>query len=184
QVEIRQLSVPARTPFAVSLKDISLKVHAGEVLAIAGVAGNGQGELFDALSGECVVADNEAIHIRGKSAGRLGINGRRMLGAGFVPEERHGHAAVPDLPLSDNLLLARNQSDRKAFLSGGGLGVIRHEAVRSAARRICAAMDVRKSGADPVAGSLSGGNLQKFIVSCGLDRQPSVLVVNQPPWRV
>src|SRR5690606_19402386 len=125
QVEIRQLSVPARTPFAVSLKDISLKVHAGEVLAIAGVAGNGQGELFDALSGEYVVADNEAIHIRGKSVGRLGINGRRMLGAGFVPEERHGHAAVPDLPLSDNLLLARNQSDRKAFLSGGGLGVIR-----------------------------------------------------------
>src|SRR5690606_12073960 len=88
------------------------------------------------------------------------------------------------LPLSDNLLLARNQSDRKAFLSGGGLRVIRHEAVRSAARRICAAMDVRKSGDDPVAGSLSGGNLQKFIVGRELDRQPSVLVVNQPTWGV
>ncbi|WP_156034689.1 ABC transporter ATP-binding protein [Pseudorhizobium marinum] len=184
QIEVSALSVPARTPFAVSLKGIDLKVCAGEVLAIAGVAGNGQGELFDALSGEFAVSDNDSIRIRGKSVGTSGINARRLLGAGFVPEERHGHAAVSNMRLSDNLLLARSQSDRSAFLSGGTLSVIRHDAVGAATQRICQEMDVRKSGRDPAAASLSGGNLQKFIVGRELDRQPAVLVVNQPTWGV
>ncbi|TMV18130.1 ABC transporter ATP-binding protein [Rhizobium sp. Td3] len=184
QLEVMGLSVAPRTPFSVALRSISMSVRAGEVLAIAGVAGNGQGELFDALSGEYPVANDEAIYIRGKAVGRTGINGRRLLGAGFVPEERHGHAAVPGMSLSDNLLLARSRSDRKAFLSGGILRVIRGSTIKTAARRISETMDVRKSGADPLAGSLSGGNLQKFIVGRELDRQPTVLVVNQPTWGV
>lgn len=183
-LEARHLSVPARTPFAVALKNVCLKVHAGEVLAIAGVAGNGQGELFDALSGEYPTAEPDAVHIRRQPVGTRGITARRLLGAGFVPEERHGHAAVTGMSLSDNLVLARNQSDRKAFLGGGVLGIIKSAAVRMATRRISEAMDVRKSGEDPPAGSLSGGNLQKFIVGRELDRQPSVLVVNQPTWGV
>ena len=180
----RNLTVPARTPFAVTLKDISFEVKAGEVLAIAGVAGNGQGELFDALSGEFPQADRNSVSIRGVAAGHLGITDRRLLGAGFVPEERHGHAAVPALTLSENLLLARNQSDRNVFLSGGALGIIRHGTLTDAAKRISETMDVRKSAEDPPAGSLSGGNLQKFIVGRELDRQPSVLIVNQPTWGV
>ncbi|MGB3814107.1 MAG: ABC transporter ATP-binding protein [Shinella sp.] len=183
-LEARHLSVASRTPFAVALKEVCLKVRGGEILAIAGVAGNGQGELFDALSGEYPVADASAVFIRGKGAGNLGITARRLMGAGFVPEERHGHAAVPGLPLSDNLVLARNQSDRKTFLSGGVLGIIRHAVVRLASRRISESMDVRKSGENPVAGSLSGGNLQKYIVGRELDRQPAVLIVNQPTWGV
>ncbi len=183
-LEVRNLSVPARTPFAMSLKNISMTVRVGEVLAVAGVAGNGQSELFDALSGEFPVADDAAIRIRGKAVGRLGINGRRLLGAGFVPEERHGHAAVSAMSLSDNLLLARSRSDKRAFLSGGAASIIRYDAIRSAARRICEKMDVRKCGDEPLAGSLSGGNLQKFIVGRELDRQPSVLIVNQPTWGV
>ncbi len=184
QIEVVNLSVGARTPFSIAIRDVNLSVRAGEVLAVAGVAGNGQGELFDALSGEYPVTDNSSIRIRGKPVGRLGINERRLLGAGFVPEERHGHAAVSAMPLSDNLLLARNQSDRRAFLGGGIFGVIRHETVRHATARICQSMDVRKSGENPPAGSLSGGNLQKFIVGRELDRQPAVLVVNQPTWGV
>ena len=183
-LEANHLNAAARTPFAVSLKDVCLKVRAGEVLAIAGVAGNGQGELFDALSGEFPVSDAGAVSIRGKAAGNLGITARRLMGAGFVPEERHGHAAVPGLPLSDNLVLARNQSDRKTFLAGGVLGIIRNAVVRIASRRISETMDVRKSGEDPAAGSLSGGNLQKYIVGRELDRQPAVLIVNQPTWGV
>ncbi|WP_377288691.1 ABC transporter ATP-binding protein [Rhizobium sp. SG2393] len=182
-LEARHLSAAARTPFAVSLKNICLKVRAGEVLAIAGVAGNGQGELFDALSGEYPVDIDDTVQIRGKPVGRSGINARRLLGAGFVPEERHGHAAVSALPLSDNLVLARYHSDRRTFLAGP-LGLVRTGAVKAAARRICEAMDVRKSGADPAAGSLSGGNLQKFIVGRELDRELSVLIVNQPTWGV
>ena len=183
-LEARHLSVPARTPFAVALKNVCLKVRGGEVLAIAGVAGNGQGELFDALSGEYPVADVTAVSVRGKAVGNLGITARRLMGAGFVPEERHGHAAVPGLPLSDNLVLARNQSDRRTFLSGGILGIIRRAVVHIASRRISETMDVRKSGEDPAAGSLSGGNLQKYIVGRELDRQPAVLIVNQPTWGV
>ncbi|EJT05902.1 ABC transporter [Rhizobium sp. CCGE 510] len=182
QLAVANLSVAARTPFAMPLRDVSMTVRAGEILAIAGVAGNGQSELFDALSGEYPVASADAITIRKKHVGNQGITARRLLGAGFVPEERHGHAAVSAMKLSDNLVLARSQSDRKAFL--GLLGIIRHGAVKSAARRISEAMDVRKSGDDPAAGSLSGGNLQKFIVGRELDRQPAVLVVNQPTWGV
>jgi len=184
KLEARHLSATARTPFAVSLKNICLKVHAGEVLAIAGVAGNGQGELFDALSGEYPVATDDVILISDKPVGTRGINARRLMGASFVPEERHGHAAVSALSLSDNLILARSQSDRRAFLGGGPLGLIRQDAVKMAAKRISAAMDVRKSGENPPAGSLSGGNLQKFIVGRELDRQPTVLIVNQPTWGV
>ncbi|APG84465.1 ABC transporter ATP-binding protein [Sinorhizobium americanum] len=184
QLEARGLSVAARTPFAVSLKNVSLKVRAGEVLAIAGVAGNGQSELFDALSGEYPVTDDNAVQIRQRPVGAKNINARRLMGAGFVPEERHGHAAVSSLSLSDNLVLARNQSDKRAFLGGGFLKIIRQGAVKAAAKRISEAMDVRKSGEDPPAGSLSGGNLQKFIVGRELDRQPAVLVVNQPTWGV
>jgi len=184
KLEARHLSASARTPFAVSLKNICLKVHAGEVLAIAGVAGNGQGELFDALSGEYPAGSDDVVRIADKPVGTRGINARRLMGAGFVPEERHGHAAVSALSLSDNLVLARSQSDRRAFLGGGVLGLIRQDAVKRAAKRISEAMDVRKSGENPPAGSLSGGNLQKFIVGRELDRQPTVLVVNQPTWGV
>lgn len=182
QLAVANLSVAARTPFAMPLREVSMTVRSGEILAIAGVAGNGQSELFDALSGEYPVASAEAIVIRKRPVGNQNITARRLLGAGFVPEERHGHAAVSAMRLSDNLVLARSQSDRKAFL--GLLGIIRSGAVKSAARRISQAMDVRKSGDDPAAGSLSGGNLQKFIVGRELDRQPAVLVVNQPTWGV
>jgi simple sugar transport system ATP-binding protein len=183
-LETRKLSAAARTPFAVALKEVTLGVHAGEVLAIAGVAGNGQGELFDVLSGEYTVSDNDAVKIRGKAVGQSGISARRLLGAAFVPEERHGHGAVTSMSLSDNLVLSRNVSDRKAFLAGGALKIIRGSTVTAATKRICEAMDVRKSGEDPAAGSLSGGNLQKFIVGRELDRQPGVMVVNQPTWGV
>ncbi|UVC11140.1 ABC transporter ATP-binding protein [Rhizobium sp. TH2] len=183
-LETRSLSAAGRSPFAVALKNVSLDVHAGEVLAIAGVAGNGQGELFDVLSGEYTVPDNDAVKIRGTSVGRAGISARRLLGAAFVPEERHGHGAVTAMSLSDNMVLSRNVSDRKAFLAGGALRIIRSSTIKAATKRICEAMDVRKSGEDPAAGSLSGGNLQKFIVGRELDRQPNVMVVNQPTWGV
>lgn len=183
-VEVRKLSAPARTPFAVALRDIDLTVRAGEVIAIAGVAGNGQSELFDVLSGEVPVSNADSVRIAGIPAGSMGITARRLMGCSFVPEERHGHAAVPDMNLSGNLMLSRYASDRKTFLSGGWLDLINMGPIAAATKRISAAMDVRKSLEDPPAGSLSGGNLQKFIVGRELDRQPRVMVVNQPTWGV
>ncbi|WP_186307017.1 ABC transporter ATP-binding protein [Mesorhizobium amorphae] len=169
-------------PFSMPLKNIWLSVKAGEILGIAGVAGNGQGELFEALSGEVQQTSADAVRIRGKDAGKLDITGRRLLGAAFVPEERLGHGAAPRMKLSENLLLSRYATDCKAFVGSGGM--VKDGAVYEAAQRIIKNMDVRKSAPDPEAAALSGGNLQKFIVGRELDRQPTVMIVNQPTWGV
>ena len=181
-LEIRDLNRAAASPFAVPLTGISLTVKAGEVIGIAGVAGNGQGELFEAISGEVLQKAAGEVRLRGSDVGRLGITQRRRSGAAFVPEERLGHGAAPTMKLSENLLLSRYRTDAKAFL--GSLGVIRTGAIAKATKRIVDEMDVRKSAEDPEAAALSGGNLQKFIIGRELDRKPAVLVVNQPTWGV
>ena len=181
-LEIRKLSRKPATPFSIPLHDINLDVRAGEVIGIAGVAGNGQGEFFEAVSGEATQQDAGSVRIRGKDAGRLSITGRRLTGAAFVPEERLGHGAAPRMRLSENLLLSRHATDGKAFVGTGG--VVKTGAIDAAAQRIIEVMDVRKSARDPEAAALSGGNLQKFIVGRELDRKPLVMLVNQPTWGV
>jgi simple sugar transport system ATP-binding protein len=181
-LEIRSLSRKPATPFSIPLRDINLTVRAGEVIGIAGVAGNGQGEFFETVSGEVRQQDQASVRIRGKDAGGLTITGRRLLGAAFVPEERLGHGAAPGMKLSENLLLSRHATDGSAFVGSGGL--VKSSAVYSAAQRIIEVMDVRKSAPNPEAAALSGGNLQKFIVGRELDRKPAVMVVNQPTWGV
>lgn len=181
-LEIRNLDRKPATPFSVPLRDISLSVHAGEVLGIAGVAGNGQGEFFEAISGETLQDKADTVRICGVSVGRQGISKRRLQGAAFVPEERLGHGAAPGMKLSENLFLSRYRTDGKDFLSAAG--TIRRGRIAAAARRIVEMMDVRKSAEDPEASALSGGNLQKFIIGRELDRAPKVLVVNQPTWGV
>nr|WP_274423982.1 ABC transporter ATP-binding protein [Chelativorans sp. YIM 93263] len=179
---VRGLSREASHPFAVPLSDINLEVHAGEILGIAGVAGNGQGEFFEAVSGEVLQERANIIQICGKDAGRKDISGRRLMSAAFVPEERLGHAAAPQMTLSQNLLLSRYRTDALAFLAR--LGVVRGRAVGEATKRVVSTMDVRKSTPDPEATALSGGNLQKFVIGRELDRAPQVMVVNQPTWGV
>ncbi len=177
-LELRRLSLPPDRVLGMALAEISLAVRAGEIVAIAGVAGNGQSELFAALSGERQTRA-DAVLIDGRPVGRRGITERRRQRAAFVPEERLGHGAVPLLTLSDNVLLSRHSS--------GGLTrlgfVLRRRAALLAAE-ICAAFDVRKSGRDPEAQSLSGGNLQKFVVGREILARPLLLVVNQPSWGV
>ena len=183
-LEVSNLSQPAATPFAIPLSNISLEIRAGEILGIAGVAGNGQSELFDAISGEVSAQDPSQINIRDNAVGLMTINQRRKMGASFVPEERLGHGAVSEFQLSDNMLLARHKSDDVAFQKLGKIGMVWREMVEKATKRVCDIMDVRKADVDPIAGALSGGNLQKFIIGRELDRQPSVLVINQPSWGV
>ena len=88
------------------------------------------------------------------------------------------------MTLSENMVLARHTSDADTFLTGGPLKIIKHNAVLQASERIIEEMDVRMSGEDPDASSLSGGNLQKYIVGRELDRRPAAIVVNQPTWGV
>lgn len=181
---LNNLSMGTSHPFAVALKDISLEVRQGEVVCIAGIAGNGQGELFEAISGENQQERTDQVVIVGKDAGHMSISQRRNLGASFVPEERLGHGAVPAMSLTDNMLLARHASDSAEFKKMGQFQVIARSAVEAATKRVNEVMDVRKSAEDPPAGALSGGNLQKFIVGRELDRKPTVLLVNQPTWGV
>ena len=173
------LSVAAADLHGTNLRRIGFEVRAGEILGIAGVAGNGQDEFFAALSGETLSDEAAQIVIDGQSVGRLGITARRLLNAAFVPEERNGHAAVPNLPLSDNTLLSRHAT--------GGLdrsGFVLIDAAKALTRTIIKAFDVRVGGPDPAARTLSGGNLQKFLVGREILREPAVLVINQPTWGV
>jgi general nucleoside transport system ATP-binding protein len=180
RLSIGSLELRSPDPFGVSLKSISLDVHSGEVVAIAGIAGNGQGELFAALSGEQTVDRPDAVVIDGHEAGHLGITERRNLGAAFVPEERLGHGAVPGLKLSDNVILTRHRTGDELVVTG----IVRPLKAQKIVDSVTADYDVRKDGANPAARSLSGGNLQKFVVGREVDRGPSVLIVSQPTWGV
>ncbi|MCJ2136959.1 ABC transporter ATP-binding protein [Methylobacterium sp. J-026] len=179
RLRLDRLSLPAPGLHATGLRDISFSVRGGEILGIAGIAGNGQSELFAALSGEARAPEAGAVRIDGTPAGRLDINARRRLGAVFVPEERNGHAAAPGLSLSENVVLSRY-----ATASLTRFGLVRRGAARALAARVIAAFDVRKAGPDPAAGTLSGGNLQKFVVGREILGEPGVLVVDQPTWGV
>ncbi len=181
-LDVRALTRPAATPFAVALQDVYLQGRSGRILGIAGVAGNGQGELFEVLSGEVLTEQPLCIKMRNKAIGNLGINERRKLGAAFVPEERLGHGAVPNMSLIDNALLSRHRSDGGELV--GITGRVKRGKLRKLAARIVESMDVRCSGTEQPAGALSGGNLQKYIIARELDRKPKVLVVNQPTWGV
>ncbi len=178
-LSLRHLTLPPAEPHQWGLKDIELTVCKGEIVGIAGVAGNGQGELFAAISGEQLAPRPENVIIAGRACGRIGIDGRRRLGAAFVPEERLGHAAVPSHRLSDNAVLSHHAS---GDVVRGGL--VRFSAARRLARAIADTFDVRTPERDPLARQLSGGNLQKFAVGREIIRRPALLVVNQPTWGV
>ncbi|MCK0197673.1 ABC transporter ATP-binding protein [Ancylobacter sp. 6x-1] len=175
---VKALTVAGDGSRGSALHDIDLEIRAGEILGIAGVAGNGQTTLFDALSGERT-SDPESIVIDKVAAGGLGPTERRALKAGFVPEERLGHAAAPDMRLSDNVLLTTH--------GDGGIvkgGVIRRAALQARFAEIVKRFDVRFGGRDPKARRLSGGNLQKFVIGREVLREPVLLVVDQPTWGV
>ena len=177
-LDITGLSVASPGAFGTSLKNIHLTLRQGEVLGIGGVAGNGQDELLGALSGE-IRAAPEAIRLNGQPIGHLGPNERRRLGLLAAPEERLGHAAAPDMSLTENALLTgavRKGLERRGFLNWG--------AARSFAEEVIRAFDVRTPGPTNAARSLSGGNLQKFVIGREVLQAPRVLVVNQPTWGV
>lgn len=175
---VEKLSLPPASAFATPLRDIALTVRVGEILGIGGVAGNGQDELLAALSGEARSAPG-AIRLDGEPVGRLGPTARRALGLLCAPEERLGHAAAPDLSLTENALLTG--AWREKLVSRG---FVRWGAARAFAERIIARFDVRTPGPHVAARALSGGNLQKFVIGREILQRPRVLVVNQPTWGV
>ncbi|MEN3297797.1 MAG: ral nucleoside transport system ATP-binding protein, partial [Burkholderiales bacterium] len=178
RLEVRKLSLAKSHPFATALSDISFDLNAGEIVGVAGVSGNGQQELLAALSGEDTRAAPDAILLNGEPIGRLNAARRRSRGFGFVPEERLGRGAVPDLSLARNVLLSHQTGATIRH------GLVKFGAITQLALSIITRFKVKASGPDATAGSLSGGNLQKYIVGREVMRDPKVLIVAQPTWGV
>ena len=162
------LSATSPIPFGTSLKNVSFAVAKGEVLGIAGVAGNGQDELLLALSGELKSAPDK-VRVAGQPVGDLGPVERR----------RAGLVAAPDMSLVENAFLTagvRKGLTKNGFVDWAG--------TRRFAEQIIADYDVRTPGPDVAARALSGGNLQKFLMGRELMQGASVIVINQPTWGV
>jgi ABC-type uncharacterized transport system ATPase subunit len=176
---VSRLSTARTGHFDVPINDVSFTVRAGEIFGIAGVAGNGQNELLDALSGEIRCSDKDTITLDGLPLGLLDTTGRRKRGLCAVPEERNGHAAVGDFSLSDNSVLTAR--DRLGMVM---MGLINSGAARTYTGQVIADFAVKAIGPGSTAGSLSGGNLQKYIMGREILQKPSVLVVSQPTWGV
>jgi general nucleoside transport system ATP-binding protein len=179
RLKVNALSLPSDHQFGIPLRDVGFEVRAGEVLGIAGVAGNGQSELMQALIGERLAGAARAITVDGVPVGSSGPTRRRALGLSFAPEERLGHASVADMSLWENAALTaatRMGLSRLGFLDVGK--------AKSFAGKVIADFGVRTTGPDAAARSLSGGNLQKFVIGREVLQAPSVLIAAQPTWGV
>ena len=174
---VTDLWLPKADPFAVELKGIGLQVRAGEIVGIAGVSGNGQQELMAVLSGEDPRAAPGTVRLFGRDIARHPPGRRRAEGLHFVPEERLGRGAVPTMSLAHNTLLTRTRG------IGPG-GWLKLGAVRALAAHLIERFGVKAGGPGAAARSLSGGNLQKFIVGREIDAVPKLLIVSQPTWGV
>ncbi len=176
-LEVKALNLKRQDPFGVDLHGLTFRVRAGEIVGVAGVSGNGQQELMAALSGEDTRAAAGSIKLGGADIARSGPRERRALGLHSVPEERLGRGAVPLLSLAQNTLLTRTETVSKA-------GWIATGRVRRLAEDLIARFNVKAGGAGATAKSLSGGNLQKFIVGREIAAGPKLLIVSQPTWGV
>ena len=176
-LSVNGLQLNKQDPFGVDLQGIDLQVRSGEVVGLTGVSGNGQRELMWALSGEDTRSPASSITLAGQGVGHWAPRARRSLGLHFVPEERLGRGAVPSMSLAHNLLLTRSEA-----LGTGGW--IRMGTLADQARSIIERFKVKASGPDAAARSLSGGNLQKFIVGREISAAPKLLIVSQPTWGV
>lgn len=174
---VNGLSLESSQPFGTQLKSINFNINAGEILGIAGVAGNGQDELMSALSGEDNRTGAKVITLSGKEIGNLAAGWRRKSGLAYVPEERLGRGAVPEMSLSENILLTHQDG----FLSQG---LINWKKLKSYTKSLIEKYKVKCHGEFSEACSLSGGNLQKFIMGREIGQQPDLLICAHPTWGV
>ena len=155
------------------LSGISFDLHAGEVIGIAGVEGNGQAELVEVIMG---LRDyTGSIHFHGTSIDELSVADRHDLGIGLIPEDRQRQALMMDSPLWENRILGHQRG--KPVMRGF---VIDKKATIESTRTIMQEFDVRAPGPDTLAAALSGGNQQKFIVGREMSKAPALLIASHP----
>ncbi|MDP1315972.1 ABC transporter ATP-binding protein [Acinetobacter lwoffii] len=175
--QVENLNYQSDDPFGVSLKNINLNIFAGEIVGIAGISGNGQAELLSLLSGENSLKHGRMV-LDQIDISRFSSGQRRDLGLGFVPEERLGRGAVPNMTLSQNALLTAFRQNLTQW------GLIKFAQCKLFAEHCIEKFGVKASGPEAEARSLSGGNLQKFIVGREILQNPKFLIVAQATWGV
>ncbi|HPU12846.1 MAG TPA: ABC transporter ATP-binding protein [Aeromicrobium sp.] len=173
-LEVIDLSLPSTGGGRPLLDHISFRIRAGEILGIAGVEGNGQAELVEAIMGMRPEATGQ-VELNDKSIGDWSTRERRESGIGFIPEDRHRQGLLLDAPLWENRVLGhqtRKPNVRGPFIDRAG--------ARADTERIVREYDVRTPSIDTLAGALSGGNQQKLIVGREMSSEPSVLIASHP----
>lgn len=157
-----------------AVKNLSLDVRAGEIVGIAGIDGNGQSELIQAITGLRKV-ESGSIELKGKSI--VGMHPRQIteLSVGHVPEDRHRDGLILDMMISENIAL---QTYYKEPLSKNG--ILNYANITSHAKKLMEEFDVRAASEFVSAAALSGGNQQKAIIAREIDRDPDLLIVSQP----
>ena len=175
-LDVQGLSVASKISKKNAVNNVSFQVHAGEIVCIAGIDGNGQSELVFGISG-LEHPSAGTITLRGNDITRAPIRKRTLLGMSHIPEDRHKHGLVLDYTLEDNMILQNYFSPEFT----NRLGFLRRKNIRSYANRLIEQYDVR-SGQGPVtiARAMSGGNQQKAIIAREIDRDPHLLIAVQP----
>ena len=175
-LEVEHITVGSASKGVDSVKDVSFRVHRGEIVGIAGIDGNGQTELIYGITGLAPLKSG-SLKLLGQDISGSSIRKRSQLGMGHIPEDRHKHGLVLDYTLEDNMILQRYYEPQ--FTSKAGF--LKRKSIRSFAEDLIQRFDVR-SGQGPVtiARSMSGGNQQKAIIAREMERQPELLIAVQP----
>jgi simple sugar transport system ATP-binding protein len=176
-LRVAELEVPKLHEFGVALRAVSFSLREGEILGLAGISGNGQAELLALLAGEETTLGSGRIELGGRDIRPLGPEPRRALGLRYVPVERLGRATLASLSLTENLLLTRRDV-------GERYGFVRAPALKALCSKLMQRFSVKSIGPNARAASLSGGNLQKFVVGREIEARPKLLIVAEPTWGV
>jgi len=177
--KVNNISTEYHDPFLVDLQNISFEVKEGEIFGIAGIAGNGQSELMNILTGEETLHDSSTIKFFNKNIANLGPKERRNFSIAFVPEDRLGHSAIPQLSLSENVLLSQYGGNNFSKF-----GIIDMNIIKKETEKIIEKFNVVTTSSESFAGSLSGGNLQKFIIGREISSKPKLLIISHPTWGI
>ena len=175
-LEIEHMTVASKTHKNNAVKDVSLKVRAGEIVCIAGIDGNGQTEFVHGLTGlEPLVSGS--IKLKGQDITKAPIRRRNTSGMSHIPEDRHKHGLILDYSLEYNLVLQTYFEPEYT----SKLGFLKKDNIRKTAERLIDEFDVRSGqGAVTMARAMSGGNQQKAIIAREIDKDPDLLVAVQP----
>ena len=175
-LDVQNLTVASKVHKNNAVKNVSFRVHAGEIVCIAGIDGNGQSELVFGISGLEPVTGG-TVTMLGRDITHAPIRKRSLMGMSHIPEDRHKHGLVLDYTLEDNLILQRYFQPE--FTNKAGF--LRRKNIRTYAQRLIEQYDIR-SGQGPItiARSMSGGNQQKAIIAREIDKDPQLLIAVQP----